>query len=220
MRDVYVVGVGMTRFAKYLDRSIGLLTKEALDQTLADAGLAASDLEAVWFSNSGWGMHTHQHCIRGQVALQNTGLEGLPITNVENACAGGATAFHHAWMGVMSGLYDCALAIGAEKVYHEDKVKMFQSFWAGIDVEHMDQQMAGWQEALSNIQLDDQQRIIDHIRKLSENQRPKGCKKLSGRPAWRIRIGNYRVIYEIHEDKLVIIILKIGHRKEVYRRLT
>jgi acetyl-CoA acyltransferase len=154
MRDVFVIGVGMTRFAKYLDRSIKYLAQAALGQTLADANLAGSDLEAVWFSNSLWGMHSEQHCIRGQVALQKTGLDGLPIANVENACAGGATAFHHAWLGVASGLYDCTLAIGAEKVCQEDRIKMFQASWAGIDVENMNGQMKALSNALANIRLD------------------------------------------------------------------
>jgi len=70
MRDVFVVGVGMTRFAKYLERSIGNLVQTALDQALKDADLTVADIQAVWFSNSGWGMHSNQHCIRGQVACR------------------------------------------------------------------------------------------------------------------------------------------------------
>lgn len=154
MRDVFVIGVGMTRFAKYLDRSIKYLTQAALAQVLTDSDLTAAGIEAVWFSNSGWGMHSNQHCIRGQVALQKTGLEGLPVTNVENACASGATAFHHAWLGVTSGLYECTLAIGSEKVFMEDKIKMFQAFWAGIDVDNIEGQLEAWKNALMHIQLD------------------------------------------------------------------
>jgi len=82
MREVFVLGVGMTRFAKYLERSIRYLTGAALEQVLTDADLSSDKVEAVLFSNSGWGMYSDQHCIRGQVALQGTGLEGLPITNV------------------------------------------------------------------------------------------------------------------------------------------
>jgi acetyl-CoA acyltransferase len=154
MRDVYVAGVGMTRFAKYLDRNIKYLASAALDICLTDTGLQKKDLEAVWFSNSTWGYFQNQQCIRGQVALREAGLEGLPITNVENACAGGATAFHLAWLGVASGLYDCTLAIGAEKLYDEDKQKMFQAFWTGIDVENISGFMEIWMKALAGIKLD------------------------------------------------------------------
>jgi acetyl-CoA acetyltransferase len=137
MREVYVVGVGMTRFAKHLDRNIKSLAKEATDGTLADAGVNKEQIEAVYFSNSNWGYQSDQHCIRGQVALRPYGIEGIPIYNFENACAGGATAFHSAWLGVASGLYDCVLALGAEKMYDEDKVKMFRAFFAGFDVENI-----------------------------------------------------------------------------------
>ncbi len=154
MRDVYVAGVGMTRFAKYMDRNIKYLAGVALDTCLTDAGLQKKDPEAVWFSNSTWGYFQDQQCIRGQVALREAGLEGLPITNVENACAGGATAFHLAWLGVASGLYDCTLAIGAEKLYNEDKQKMFGAFSTGVDVENISGLLTAWMNVLDDLNLD------------------------------------------------------------------
>jgi mRNA interferase RelE/StbE len=72
------------------------------------------------------------------------------------------------------------------------------------------------QKQLGGIDRLDQQRIIEAIRQLALVPRPAGCKKLSGRPAWRIRIGVYRVIYEIHEGRLVVLVIAIGHRKNVY----
>jgi acetyl-CoA acyltransferase len=154
MRNVYVAGVGMTRFAKYMDRNIKYLASVALDTCLNDAGLQKKDLEAVWFSNSTWGYFQDQQCIRGQVALREAGIEGLPITNVENACAGGATAFHLAWLGVASGLYDCTLAIGAEKLYNEDKQKMFGAFSTGVDVENISGLLTSWMNVLGDLKLD------------------------------------------------------------------
>ena len=73
------------------------------------------------------------------------------------------------------------------------------------------------QKQLAKIDRASQQRIIDGIRSLTEDPRPSGCKKLSGRPAWRIRIGPYRVIYEIHDDRLLVLVVAIGDRKDVYR---
>lgn len=154
MRDVYVVGVGMTRFDKYWERSIKSLAAEALEKTMADAGIGKDALDAVYFSNSNWGYQSNQHCIRGQVALRPQGVMGLPIYNVENACAGGATAFHCAWMAVASGVYDCVMALGAEKMYDEDKVKMFKAFWTGIDVENMVPHMEMLQAVSNNIDLE------------------------------------------------------------------
>ena len=60
-------------------------------------------------------------------------------------------------------------------------------------------------------------RVSDAIRGLAEEPRPSGCLKLAGRDGWRIRIGDYRVIYEIDDSHLVVTILHIGHRRDVYR---
>ncbi|TFG22588.1 MAG: thiolase family protein [Promethearchaeota archaeon] len=132
---VYVYAVGMIKFGKYLDRSMKELTGDALEKVKSDFDQELNQIEAAWFSNSGWGMRSDQHCIRGQVALSANGIEEIPIINVENACAGGSTAFHGAWTAIKAGLYDCALAIGTEKVYHENRKLMMQSFITGTDVE-------------------------------------------------------------------------------------
>jgi mRNA interferase RelE/StbE len=73
------------------------------------------------------------------------------------------------------------------------------------------------QKQLSKIDKIQQERIITEIRNLANEPRPLGCKKLSGRPAWRIRIGTYRVIYEIKDHQLLVLVIKIGDRKDVYR---
>jgi len=60
-------------------------------------------------------------------------------------------------------------------------------------------------------------RLLKQIRLLSEEPRPQGCEKLSGQDRYRIRQGEYRIIYEIHGDALIVILVKIGHRRDVYR---
>ena len=144
--NVYIVGVGMIKFGKYLEKGIKVLAGEALTEVFADSGLTKNDIEAAWFSNTGWGMYTFQHSIRGQVALTANGLDRVAITNVENACASGSTALHSAWTAVKAGLYDCALAIGVEKLYDEDRVKVMKSFMAGTDVEEVTAMMEKWQK--------------------------------------------------------------------------
>ncbi len=59
-------------------------------------------------------------------------------------------------------------------------------------------------------------RIVDKIQMLSDDPRPSGCKKLSGDEKYRIRVGVYRILYSITDEKLVIFIVKVGHRKEIY----
>lgn len=74
------------------------------------------------------------------------------------------------------------------------------------------------QKELLNIPRNDQERIIQVIHALSENPRPHNVRKLSGREAWRVRVGKYRIIYEIDDDKLTVLIVLVGHRKEIYRK--
>ncbi|MFT4929335.1 MAG: mRNA interferase RelE/StbE [Phenylobacterium sp.] len=73
------------------------------------------------------------------------------------------------------------------------------------------------QKSLVKIPKSEQLKIIQSIESLSDNPRPHGSKKLSGRDGWRIRIGNYRVIYEIQNNQLIVLVLSIGDRKEIYK---
>ena len=135
MRDVAVIGIGMTRFGKLPDRSIKDLVREAVLGAVKDAGIRKKDIGAAYVGNAAAGLMTGQEMIRGQVTLSPLGIEGIPIFNVENACASSSTAFHLGWMGVASGLYDCVLVVGFEKLYHSDKLKSFHALSTGIDVE-------------------------------------------------------------------------------------
>jgi mRNA interferase RelE/StbE len=69
-------------------------------------------------------------------------------------------------------------------------------------------------ESLSNV---DYQRVRDVIRELAKTPRPSGCLKLTGRNAWRIRVGVYRIIYTINDSQLTIVVVDIGHRRDIYR---
>ena len=144
---VYVYSVGMTKFGKFLEKGIKNLTAEALKSVQDDNEFDLSNVEAAWFSNTGWGMTDFQHSIRGQVALTPNGIDKIPITNVENACASGSTAFNGAWTAIKAGVFDCALAIGTEKVYQEDRAKMMGGFITYTDVEQTRALMAQMQKA-------------------------------------------------------------------------
>jgi len=61
------------------------------------------------------------------------------------------------------------------------------------------------------------ERVRDAIRGLAQDPRPPGCLKLKEREGWRIRIGNYRVIYEIDDEQQTVTVLHVGHRRDVYR---
>ena len=64
----------------------------------------------------------------------------------------------------------------------------------------------------------DVQRILRRVDALTNEPRPPGCEKLSGQERYRVRQGNYRILYEIIDDELVVTVVKIGHRRHVYRR--
>lgn len=70
---------------------------------------------------------------------------------------------------------------------------------------------------LRKIDRNEVSRILEEIEKLADDPRPNGCKKLANAELYRIRIGNYRVIYEIHDARLVVHVVKVGHRKDVYK---
>jgi len=85
--NVVVAGIGMTRFGKFLERGVRSLAEEAVTEALVDAGVEVKDVQTAYFANAVSGLITGQEMIRGQAALRNTGLLGIPIFNVENACA-------------------------------------------------------------------------------------------------------------------------------------
>jgi len=70
---------------------------------------------------------------------------------------------------------------------------------------------------LKRLPKTDLQKVIKKIQSLSSDPRPVGCEKLSGEEKYRIRQGNYRVVYSIEDDKLIIFIVKIGHRRDIYK---
>ncbi|MFB3922474.1 MAG: type II toxin-antitoxin system RelE/ParE family toxin [Terriglobia bacterium] len=73
------------------------------------------------------------------------------------------------------------------------------------------------QKELASLPKDDYVRVRDAIRELGNSPRPSGCQKLAGREGWRVRVGNFRVIFEIDDKSRTVTVLHIGHRRDVYR---
>ncbi len=135
MRKVKIVGGAMTKFGKHLDRNLKSLAGEAVTDALKDAGIEKKDLQAAWVGNAAQGLLDGQEMIRGQVVLHPMGITGIPVINVENACASSATALNEAWARIALGEIDVALVLGMEKMFYEDKMKSLKVFAAGMDVE-------------------------------------------------------------------------------------
>jgi acetyl-CoA acetyltransferase len=134
MDTALVAGVGMTRFAKS-PRTLRELAVEAVRDALEDATLAVDAIEAAYVGNAAAGLVTGQEMIRGQVMLRPAGIEGIPIFNVENACASSSSAFHLGWQAVVAGAYDVVLCVGAEKLTHEDKRVGMAAIGTAVDME-------------------------------------------------------------------------------------
>ncbi|MBM3909038.1 MAG: type II toxin-antitoxin system RelE/ParE family toxin [Gemmatimonadetes bacterium] len=71
---------------------------------------------------------------------------------------------------------------------------------------------------LERVPTKDCRRIVTRIGTLADNPRPVGAEKLSGDDKYRIRQGDYRILYEIVDEELIVTVVRIGHRREVYRR--
>ncbi len=129
----------MTGLGKFPEKSVKSMSRDAVVGALVDARCAISDVQAAWFSNTRQGMMEGQNSIRGQCALRPLGFSGIPIINVENACASASTALREACAHLMAGMCDVALVAGADKMFFPDqKEQTLRAFRGGADVHMMD----------------------------------------------------------------------------------
>ena len=153
MRDVHIAGVSMTKFGKFLDKSLKDHTGDALHAVLKDAGCNGKSVEAAFFGNCVQGHMEGQDMVRGEIALRPFGIEGIPVVNVENACATGSTAFHMAVNYVKAGAADVVLAIGVEKMFSEDKARMFSAFDGAWDVHEVEKSKSLFDEMAVGVEI-------------------------------------------------------------------
>ena len=110
MRDVYVLGVGLHPFGRFGDKDVIEIGREAVVSALADAGIPWQKVEAAYCGNVFGGPMV------GNKVLARVGLTGIPILNIENACASGGSALRQAYQSIAGGFCDVALAFGFEKM--------------------------------------------------------------------------------------------------------
>jgi acetyl-CoA acyltransferase len=123
MREVAIIGVGTHPTGRFMEKPLKAIAYPAIWDALNDAGVTPADLDAAYVGNSLAGLLTGQEGVRGQVVLQYSGITGIPIVNVENACASAMTALRGAWLEVASGAADVALAVGVEKMNVGDSAR-------------------------------------------------------------------------------------------------
>lgn len=109
MVEVVIAGVGMHEFGRFNDKDYRDLGAVAVKRALADANMTMKDIQAAYSAN------VYEVSASGHNVLERIGLPGIPIVNVENACASGASAVRLAYHAVQSGMYDIVLAVGFEK---------------------------------------------------------------------------------------------------------
>jgi acetyl-CoA acetyltransferase len=97
-----------------------------------------SAVQCVVFSNAIAGVMSGQECIRGEVFSYRLGLDGIPVINVENACASGGTALHQACVSIAAEEWDCILVVGAEKMYHAQRDRALRALTGAMDIEAVD----------------------------------------------------------------------------------
>ena len=114
MRDVYIIGAGMTQFGKHPQRSLRDLGREACHQALRDAGISPGDIQAGYCGNA-LGSVIQGETGVGQNVFWEIGINQIPIVNIENACASGSTALREGWMAVAGGFCDVVMVVGVEK---------------------------------------------------------------------------------------------------------
>lgn len=131
---VWIVGVGMTPFGIHRDKTVNQLAQWAVGDALTDAGASTEQIDAAFFGSATQGFLQGQVMIGGQIALREMGVQAIPVYNVENACATGASAFGLAVNHVKAGAGDIVLAAGAEKMHVDDPARSMAVFDTAYDV--------------------------------------------------------------------------------------
>jgi acetyl-CoA C-acetyltransferase len=132
MRDVAITGIGSTVFGKHDGRGPESLAAEAANAALKRAGVDRKEIGAVYLGNFIAGPLSGQEVLAGIIA-DELGLENIPCTKVEGACASGGIAFRHAVLAVGAGLCDAALVVGVEKMTHASGGQVTQALNCAMD---------------------------------------------------------------------------------------
>jgi acetyl-CoA acetyltransferase len=135
--DVFINGVGYHPFGRFPEKTLKTLAATAALSALDDAQIQVKDIQAAFCANAYAGLLNGQESIRGETWLRGIGLGGVPIMNVENACASGSTAVHMACMAIASGNYDTVLVVGAEKMFVGDTSRTLAALANSADTEVM-----------------------------------------------------------------------------------
>ena len=131
--EVVVAGGEVGAFGLWPDSSLQTLAQPVVEAALRDAGVQAAQLEAAYVGNALGGLMQGQETMLGQMLLPESGIQGIPVHNVKNACSSGADAMALAWSAVAYGQYDCVLVLGVEKMTHPDRTRAMAALASASD---------------------------------------------------------------------------------------
>ncbi|WP_018334378.1 thiolase family protein [Actinomycetospora chiangmaiensis] len=137
MRAVDIVGIGITGFGKQEGESWRSLAATAVTRALGDAGVAVSEVDLLASGNAMAGLLGGQEMVRGQVVAGAAGLAGVPVVNVENACATSSTAMQVALDGIRAGSYDTAVVVGSEKMTGQGTRAALGAMTSAVELERI-----------------------------------------------------------------------------------
>jgi acetyl-CoA acyltransferase len=151
MREVVVLGTGMTPFGRHLDKTHTTLAQAAIVAAMKDAGVDARAFDTAIYANVVQGFIAGEMSIPSEYAWRPLGIAGVRSFHVEAACASGTMAFHLAYDLIRSGLADVVLAVGVEKLYSADRERKFAVFQQPLDVEEAGRYLAATKGRLAPV---------------------------------------------------------------------
>ena len=135
MSDCAIVGVGLTRFAKHPQETLKTLAGAAITEALTDAGIERSEIDVAFVANAMAAITVGQVSVVGQTVLRANGFAGIPVFNIDNACASSASALHLAVHYLRSGAAGTALVVGVEKLYSEERWRSYRALNGAADID-------------------------------------------------------------------------------------
>jgi acetyl-CoA acyltransferase len=132
-----IVGVGLTPFGRFKDRSLSQLAGQAIAAALADAGISPAEVQAAFVANSMAAVTTGQVAVVGQAVLRPLGYSAIPVYNIDNACAGSSSALDLAVQAVESGRAEVVLVVGVEKLFAASRGDSYRALNGAVDTDFL-----------------------------------------------------------------------------------
>ena len=137
MSTAAIVGAGLTPFGRFQDQSLRELAGAAIADALADARMSHDDIDMAFVANSMAAVTTGQIAVVGQSVLRPLGYSGIPVYNIDNACAASSSALDLAVHAVESGRAEVVLVVGVEKLFGSDRGDSFRALNGAVNTEYL-----------------------------------------------------------------------------------